>query len=267
MACQLNHSHSLDARHLTPIVYLQNARIVLHRHNMSSMCPPEIRSAAVGACVNVAKDTIHFLSRAMLPQAHSWQKSLASAASAMLCTHIWRCMLLLCLRGYWNDALVCVKACTAIGDTREVNMWCGRNIYGFLKTLGDKLSNGEDVERDEGLLALASGDVQGSTESSWVWAGSETGPELDAQEKTVNSESITTDGGGDTNMTTNDDNMDDWGGWDRIEWMVNRLMNEQAARDLQSIGAASVNHSVQRQFQPTEPQPSAASRISIANII
>ncbi|KAJ6263532.1 Mediator of RNA polymerase II transcription subunit [Drechslerella dactyloides] len=112
--CQLHSSQPLDARSLSPIIYLQTARLVLHRHNLSPAQPPD--------------------------------------------------------------------ASLAIGDARVINDRTGRYIHGFLKILGEKIfqSGRDSVERDEGLLAIVSADAQGSTDSSWIWAGSETGAALNS---------------------------------------------------------------------------------------
>src|SRR5271170_5316190 len=44
------HPSSLEPLHprsIAPMVYLQNARLVLHRHNLSPLCPPGARSHAI----------------------------------------------------------------------------------------------------------------------------------------------------------------------------------------------------------------------------
>ncbi|KAF3929485.1 hypothetical protein ABW19_dt0200268 [Dactylella cylindrospora] len=278
--CQPHNSQPLDARSLSPITYLQTARLVLHRHNLSPMQPPDVRSAAVSACVGVAKDTVRFLSRSMQPHSHAWTHSLAAAATTHICLHIWRCILVLCFRGHYTDALVCVKACSAIGDARVINKSTGRYIYGFLRLLGDRIyhSGRESVERDEGLLALVSADAQGSTESSWVWAGSETGLALNASmEKERDNQRQQPPVQGD-----DEENLDDWGGWSNVEKMIQQLrseqeardQHEQAARDLQSLGSGIVHHPTPSTsiIAPSNPGPStsqssAASRMTIANLL
>ncbi|KAK6353069.1 hypothetical protein TWF696_005059 [Orbilia brochopaga] len=280
--CQLHSSQPLDARSLSPITYLQTARLVLHRHNLSPGQPPEVRSAAVSACVAVAKDTVRFLSRSMQPHSHAWSHNLAAAATTHICLHIWRCILLLCFRGHYNDALVCVQASLAIGEARVINDKTGRYIHGFLKTLGEKIfqSGRDSVERDEGLLAIVSADAQGSTDSSWIWAGSETGAALNSpmeqeREREAQRQPIP--------QADSEEKIDDWGGWQQIEQMIQQLkseqeareQHEQAARDLQSLGSAIVRHSATPSTAsssgpsnpPVPTSQSATSRMTIANII
>ncbi|KAK6540013.1 hypothetical protein TWF694_008846 [Orbilia ellipsospora] len=280
--CQPHSSQPLDARSLSPITYLQTARLVLHRHNLSPLQPPDVRSAAVSSCVDIAKDTVNFLSRSMQPHSHAWSHSLAAAATTHICLHIWRCILFLCFRGQYKDALVCVQACSAIGDARIINQRTGRYIYGFLTLLGEKIhqSGRETVERDEGLLALVSADAQGSTESSWVWVGSETGLALNSpMEKEREGETQRQS----APQAESEEGLDDWGGWSRVEQIIQQLkseqeardQHEQAARDLQSLGTTVVHHAappnaspVPSHSNPTPPsQSSATSRMTIANII
>ncbi|KAF3273564.1 hypothetical protein TWF970_008932 [Orbilia oligospora] len=281
--CQLQSSQPLDARSLSPITYLQTARLVLHRHNLSPIQAADVRSAAVSACVDIAKDTVRFLSRSMQPHSHAWSHSLAAAATTHICLHIWRCILFLCFRAQYNDALVCVNACSAIGDARIINQRTGRYIYGFLKMLAEKIYQGgrESVERDEGLLALVSADAQGSAESSWVWAGSETGLALNSpMEKERERENPRPSS---AQMQIDDEtDLDDWGGWSQVEQIIQQLksdqeareQHEQAARDLQSLGSTIVHHTKtpnsssgpSTSATPTG-QSSATSRMTIANII
>ncbi|EWC47102.1 hypothetical protein DRE_03471 [Drechslerella stenobrocha 248] len=282
--CQLHSSQPLDARSLSPIIYLQTARLVLHRHNLSPLQPPDVRSAAVSACVDVAKGTVRFLSRAMQPHSHAWSHSLAAAATTHICLHIWRCILFLCFRGHYSDALVCVQASLAVGDARIINSRTGMYIHGFLEILAEKIfqSGRESVERDEGLLAIVSADAQGSTDSSWIWAGSETGVALNSpmeQEPEPESQQQPP-----IPQADSEEPSEDWGGWQQIEQMIQQLkseqeardQHEQAARDLQSLGSMVVRHSTTPTISsgPSNPPPvptitsqSATSRMTIANII
>lgn len=275
--CHLNHPQPLEPRHLSPIFHLQNCRLVLHRHNLSTLCPPEVRSAAIDACVIAAKDTVNFLSRALqfdrFESGAGPQNLIASCATTMLCTHIWRCALFLCFRGLFTEASVCVQVSKIIGDVREVNIACGRNLFGFLRMLSEKLANGVNLEQDEGMMALVSGDVQGSTESSWVWNGSETGQALNGTSPRHDNphnngnEYPVTNGNAEITTALSPEESSDWGGWEYIERMVQNLSNERVSRE----------HAQQQQLAPgpwngvsgrSTPVPNASSsRIAIANII
>ena len=188
--CQVGLSSYLDPRSLPTLIYLQNARFVLHRHNLSPICPPEMRSVAVDNSVAVARDTAHLLSRTMQQppssesesesrsNQHAWRSQFAEMASSSMCTHIWRCTLFLCLRGYYVEAMSCVKVSAAIGEHRAINLACGRHLSFFLRMLVEKIqhSDGGDGSSqlldDEEMMAYVSGDVQGSAEKNWVWQGS-----------------------------------------------------------------------------------------------
>ncbi|TPR11047.1 Amidase family protein [Aspergillus niger] len=188
----------LDPRTLAPILYLQNARLILHRHNISPFCSPEARASSLDYCISTAQDTARLLSRCMrapsspgsgftATSGDDWRPLLASSAGTMLCVHLWRCALLLLFRQDYAPALVCVQASTAIGDSRAVNLACGRYLAFFLKVMLDRLRRNElaVLDRDEELMVYVSGDMQGSAESNWVWQGSETGSQLEVMSPKV----------------------------------------------------------------------------------
>ncbi|KAI9783081.1 MAG: hypothetical protein M1839_004250 [Geoglossum umbratile] len=281
-SCQVGSDQYLDPQFLSPVFYLQKARLVLHRHNLSTACISDARVAAIDHCVSTARDTVQLLSRAMRPPpdsgygrsspdqsniANRWEAGLSAVASTMLCTHLWRCTLFLCFRGYYSEALICVSASAAIGDLRPVNAACGRYLSFFLQALVERLRRGEggNLEKDEEMMAYVSGDLQGSTENSWVWSGSETGmalnnaeqtssPKSERQQETQTSSSLSP-----ANALTNEET--DWGGWEQIVWLLQALQHEQQGVGQGAYGAPP------RQSTPTQPLSQSSSRISIANII
>lgn len=190
---QTHSNDYLNPHFLTPMVHLQNARLVLHRHNLSTLCAADVRAMAVEHCVTVAKETVHLLLRSMQNPPGSpthppttyegWEARIANAASTFLCTHIWRCTLFLCLGQLYKDALLCIRASAAIGDARLVNTACGRHLEFFLNTLNTKLQQGEgsSLERDEEMLAYVSGDLQNSIDNSWIWPGGERSDQIQQQ--------------------------------------------------------------------------------------
>lgn len=229
-----NHPKSdqpLDPRSLAPIIYLQNARLVLHRHNLSPMCPIEARSSALDYCLSTALDTAHLLSRCLqrLPDSNEDRPAVfASAATTMLCTHIWRCTLLLLFRQEYAAALVCAQASALIGDFRAVNAACGRYLAFFLRCLLDRVRRPgppADLGRDEELIAYVSGDMQGSANGGWVWHGSETGSQLEVLSSPLNSPSG-------AHLETGQEPMD-WEGWEWIERTVQYLLSEQQQQQQQ----------------------------------
>lgn len=262
----------LDPRSLAPIIYLQNARLILHRHNISPFSPREVRSSAMDYCTAATLDTAHLLSRCMRNptgelQGYEWQPLFASSAGTLLCTHIWRSALLLLFRQEYSAASVCVQAGAAIGNSRQVNAACGRYIAFFLKCLLGRLQQNPtaDLERDEEMMTYVSGDMQGTIDGSWVWQGSEAGSELNP----MPSSPISSPPPSQSVWPPNESKLD-WEGWDWIERTIQYLHNEGQRR--QSTYDA----------QPAQPDPAEApkpansgatersnsySRMTIASII
>ncbi|PYH45821.1 transcription factor domain-containing protein [Aspergillus saccharolyticus JOP 1030-1] len=271
----------LDPRSLAPIIYLQNARLLLHRHNMSPYCGPEARRSAMEFCVSTAQDTARLLSRCMRSpptsprHGHStssgedWRPLFAASAGAMLCVHLWRCVLLLLFRQEYAAALVCVQASSVIGDSRAVNAACGQYLAFFLKTLCQR-SETIMPERDEELIAYVSGDMQGTIESSWVWQGSETGSQLETMSPQISSPASY--GRPDTMIAEN------WEGWDWVEqtvrYMSERQQQQQQQQELQQHASKPAESAylgpdaAATSSDATTPQSSSShSRMTIASII
>lgn len=306
----------LDPRSLAPIIYLQNARLFLHRHNLSPFCAHDVRSAAISNCVSISLDTSRLLSRCMLspssagagaeagfaspsdgdhhhhPQTQ-WRTILASAATTMLCTHIWRCTLLLLFRQEYAAALTCIQAGAAIGDSRSVNAACGRYVAFFLRCILDRLShrNNEHVvvigggggadlfDHDEELMAYASGDLQGTMDGSWIWQGSETGSELDTLSPTSASDatSASVSASASAHGTSSHPGIrgewisspegggaaePEWEGWEWLEGTVQYLLNEKQQQQQQQPyhhqqvhHPASVYDRMDVEQSPSRPHP------------
>lgn len=234
---QADSRDALDPRILAPILYLMNARIILHRHNLSTSCGPDLRTAAVEQCVRVALDTTRLLSRALSPSSHLF----GQIATTMIATHIWRCTLFLLFAGHYDAAMTCIHASKTIASFRAVNVACGRNLAFFVTTLIEKHRAGTHPQNppsnihDEELMAYVSGDLQASTENSWVWQGSETGMALNQALGSVSS--IDPGPGrsaalaaGSSATALSEAEMGDWGGWERVEFLVQMLMRESPAQ-------------------------------------
>lgn len=267
----------LDPRTFHPMVYLQNARLALHRHNLSPMCTSETRSVAVDNCILAARDTAKIISRTMQDPPDSpaqgpegsqiWLSNLRSAASASLCTHLWRCILFLCFRGEYQAALVCAQASSSIDDARPVNMICGRHLSFFLRQLLTKLQQGEGayLERDEEMIAYVSGDLQGG-DRSWVWNGGSRGSPRNMMDHASST--------GRTAIVTSPEREEsgDWAGWVSIVAALRRLINEQQRSHSQHHGPVLPrpppgDTSQADSILPRILSPGGSNRISIANII
>ena len=282
-------SQYIDPRSLVPMIHLQHARMVLHRHNIAPTCAREARSAAIDECVAIAKDTSRLLSRTMQVPAASprsisaglpgtWQSRLGSAASSMLCTHIWRCVLFLCFRGEYGAALLCVRVSAAIGDVRPVNAACGQHLALFLKCLVAILrrDKGGDLEEDEELIVYLSGDLQSSNQSSWIWQDSDPDTGRDrsgSQGRGVPDRIQAREAVPPSTETVIEDDPEEWSGWERVEWILQHLASEQHQQRIPGNTSAPQKQgesgSLGPRRKPTPPQvrPGNSSRISIANII
>lgn len=224
---QLNAYGALDPHEMPPLIYLQNARLMLHRHNLGVKNKPSARLHSTEECTRIAKQSTRLLARCMHNGSGAtvqsqvgherWRSSLVSAASAFLCTHIWRCSLFLCLGREYNDALVCAQASATIGSARPINVACGRYLEFFLRRLLPKMQDEMlAIETDEEMLALVSGDLQGDAENSWIWKDVEGGSQV--------SESTRFSPVNRTPVTAHEEDYNAWSNWDGILDTLTRLM-------------------------------------------
>lgn len=263
-----NNLQEPDIRSLAPLVCVQNARLLLHRHNINPYCSPGSRSAAIDLCVGVALDTVHILSSCM--RGKDWKALFATCAGTLLCTHIWRCTLYLLFRQQYAAADVCVQASAAVGDSRATNAACGRYLSFFLRYLTDRLSrNTLNLDQDEEMLAYVSGDMQGMNDGCWVWEGSET----DAHQETPSMQSIAGspefDGG-----AKNGDPIEEKG-WAWLEQIVHQLSVEKQNLEQRQSETRDVPMDMKSEPATLNPEPapkveqpsSTHSRMTIASII
>ena len=226
----------LDPRFLFAACTLQSARFTLYRHNLSPACRPEDRRDAIDRCASVGRDTAQYIQRSMqqsMPAEHSpdhmvaWTAQLRTMAPAFLCSHLWRCALILCLRMDYAPALTLVHASASIGDLRKNNIACGRNLAFFLDNLTGRIRAGAtkaSLETDEEMLAYASGDLQGCEGESWVWT--EFQPGTNVREELANGYE-TNATGTHTQTTLTERETYEWGGWEHIQRTLTQLMNDQ----------------------------------------
>ncbi|KAJ5126643.1 hypothetical protein N7448_007422 [Penicillium atrosanguineum] len=229
-------------------------------------CSSADRSSARELCVLTAIDTANILSRCMRDRnsAGDWRPLFASCAGILLCTHIWRCALFLLYRQEFAAALICIQASAAVGDIRSVNTACGRYLAFFLRTLIARARQGDpmNIENDEEVIAYISGDMQGTTDGSWVWQGSETGSDLEA----MSSMSAT---------PVPQEPEAEWEGWEWIEKTTHYLLSEKQQRGCERQDAPMESKQESSMLHPdavgsdsTERRSSSAhSRMTIASII
>ncbi|CAN8103803.1 unnamed protein product [Discula destructiva] len=236
-ACNTDSHVPLSPHLLNPLVYLLHARLVLHRHNLSPSCPPEVRLAAIEQCTHVALETASLLTRttAQLPD----------GATTLLTAHVFRCALFLLLVGHLDAATACVRILAAIGPRRDYTTPSGRFLSFFASMVAGKKvelaaylarSPGthpnplpDALLRDEELLAYVSADFQAAAETGWIWTGGE--PEAQAAQTSppvLLQPAASGVGSGtvfsvETRMGLDEDESLDWGGWDRIECLIREL--------------------------------------------
>lgn len=276
----------LDPRSLPPIIYLQNTRLLLHRHNISPSCSPEVRHVAMDQCLAVAHDTTRMILRCMrsptsvdanvpAPPGSDWRYHLASSATTILCTHIWRCILFLLFRAEYSAAIVCIQACSAIADSRAVNICSGRYITFFLRCLMERRprNGSSDLEHDEEMMAYVSGDFQSRIDSGWVWRN--TDMESPRPHSGIQSQPLSspTKPSSSKSMLPDTEQAEEWEGWEWIERTVEHLLNEQQKASTDPDRAMPDSDPAQPSSSPVEKSTTrknetpSSSRMTIANII
>ncbi|OCT50869.1 C6 transcription factor [Cladophialophora carrionii] len=292
---QLSSTAGLDPCIMAPLISFQNTRLLLHRHNLSPSCSPEQRAHAIEQCLHASRDTASALSRCMLPhvQAHDWEQRFVLAASTMLCTHLWRCMLFLLFRQVWDAFFLLLRAASTIDDARSINICCGRHLSFFLRCLVERVEKASsiDIDQDEELLVYLSADLQAST-NSWVWGSAETGTHLSRRQKhgrprnTHNEHEAQGSSGAKSPSWDNmlsEEEKHDWGGWQHIEnsarylqqlterqrYPHNHIAQQPLPRSPLSNGpAAGVSGPRLAPITiPNEPPDTNRARMTIANII
>jgi hypothetical protein len=245
----LSSTTALDPCIMAPLLSFQNARIVLHRHNLSPACSPEQRTQAIEQCLLASRDTASVISRCMMMQAQDWEQRFVLSATTMWCTHIWRCMLFLLFRQVYDAFFLLLRAAATINDTRSINISCGRNLSFFVRCLIERAERAGnlDLDQDEEMMVYLSGDLQAST-NSWVWGNAETGTHLSRRQKHGRPKNAQNEH--DTPLNSDpktpswddiltEEEQHDWGGWQHVE---------QSARYLQQL-------SDRRRFQHVQHNP------------
>lgn len=270
----LNSHEPLDPQALVPMCYLMNARLVLHRHNLTTLCQLDERLNAIEQCIRTSLDSTALISRAM-----AWTKlsqSFGTVAHAMTCTHIWRCTLFLLYGGQYDAALTCIRASSLIGTLRDVNICCGRNIAFFLDVLieqrrsGNFIGSRDQNHLDEELIAYLSGDLQANLDNSWVWQD-ESGLNLDECKERDNilpnfqlREAVYSD---ESKSIHSETDLSDWGGWQKIEYQVGLLIRESDGYTSHPSHLHHNSGSTSSTTISTHERMKGSERMSITNII
>ncbi|KAI1146309.1 fungal-specific transcription factor domain-containing protein [Nemania diffusa] len=219
---------------IMPLAYLLNARLHLHRHNLTPATPPEARIEAIDQCTSTAFETARLMERS--------SASLADSASALLVTHIFRSTLFLLLAGFKEQAITCIRVLKSVHEKRDITVACGRYLSFFVHTLRSKQHEAADslprpaipgypphhvpidhravqesLLRDEELLLYVSADMQANTETAWIWGGAERDPPVPLPPTVRGIVAVEKR----TGLTV--DERQDWGGWDNLLELVKGL--------------------------------------------
>lgn len=259
VACDPSSQVPLSPHLLNPLIYLLNARMLLHRHNLSPACPPDVRLAAIEQCTHTALETAALLTRTT-PQ-------FPDGATALLAAHMFRCALFLLLVGHLDAASACIRALAALGPRRDSVAAYGRFLALFTTVLSGKKTEyatylartpqtpapipgrpppnplQDALFRDEELLAYVSADLQAAMETGWVWAGGERDaqtaqtaapwtlrPVDAAASPKDNAAAANSSRGGagtlfslEARTGLSEEEARDWGGWERLEGLIRGL--------------------------------------------
>lgn len=292
---QFSSTAPIDPCVLGPLIHFQNTRLLLHRHNLSPSCSPEQRSQAIEHCFNASNDTARILSRCINPQVppSEWEGRFVMAASTLLCTHLWRCLLFLLFRPLDDAFFLLLRGSSIIDATKPINVSCGRYLAFCLHRIIERFEQNVniDLDQDEEIVVYLSGDLQSST-NSWVWGNAETGTHLSRRQKHGRPKQMSMEHGSlsppsqpspswATSLT--EDEQRDWGGWKRVEQYARYLqqLQEKRTQQLHDRGGshfAGYPHQSKEQdrssgvtlapISPSSQQTNSdRSRMTIANII
>lgn len=226
---------SLAPHFLAPLAYLFHARLFLQRHNLSPRASGPTRLASLEGCTLLALDTASLIQRADAP--------ISDMPTTILAMHIFRCTLFLLLTGYFDQAIICIRALASISTRRDVAIPCGRYLSFFVSVLGPKRAEHADfVKRTRGglhspeavhkgllesmvndaeLIIYVTSDEQAFPNGHCLWAGAEHEQSL----ATPNPSTSTAAGCQPTNALFSSEartgltseETRDWGGWARLE--------------------------------------------------
>jgi len=274
---QLGASGPLDPLIISPLMHFQNARILLYQHNLSPACSAEQRSAAIKNCEIAAQDTASVISRCFQVATEEAERRLKASATFLICTHLWRCMLFLAFKQSWSAFHVLLRYSVLINDSKPVNSRCGRHLDSFLYKLLERCKHDrtQNLEHDEELILLLSGDLQAGT-NSWVWDSSESGTSLSSRQKHSRTAQATQEvahlsGNTQRDISTDslmsDKSIQQWEGWQRIyqaaQWLEEEYKGQQQHRP---NGPSPERQRSQSKTTADQHMNSTRSRMTIASI-
>lgn len=271
-SCHPNAQGPLDPCLLSSICHLMTARLVLHRHGISTACSPKARSVAIDNCVQVALDSSNLFARAL---STSSTTTLGPIADTMTCLCIWRCTLFLLFGGMYDAALSCIRASSEIGIYRPVNIACRRYLVFFTETLLEKQAQGSPAGRpgyrgeggiDEELIAYVSGDAQAGITTSWIWSGMDPGGLASPSVPEASTGRVTSEPSSAKSSPIEEGS--GWNDWERLQHLLDTLARrgiaDQSASNNTPRGSITSDTSLE---DPVILEQRRRDRMSLANLI
>ncbi|KAI1183102.1 fungal-specific transcription factor domain-containing protein [Nemania serpens] len=241
---------------IMPAIHLLNARLHLHRHNLTPACPIEARIEAIEQCLSTAFETARLMERS--------SASLTDSASTFLVTHVFRSTLFLLLTGYKEQAVICLRVLKSVHEKRDVTVACGRYLSFFVRTLRSKQQEVADrlarptipgyppqhapidhralqeaLLRDEDLLLYVSADMQADPETAWIWVGAERDPPMPPPVTARGVAAVEKR----TGLTFEE--RQDWGGWDNLIELTRGLGSVTTPSTMSNYGLTTAPRSTQ----------------------
>lgn len=282
---QLGVTTPLDPLWMAPLIYFQNTRIILHRHNLSPACSPEQRALAIKNCATAAEDTAAVFARCFDMQApyEHVQERLRMAATNLICTHTWRCLLFLSFCQLWGPFHTLLRFASIVADAKLVNISCGRYLSLFLDRLIERHQQDArwKLEEDAELIVLVSGDLQAGP-AGWAWNTKEPIAPLNQRQKSASQTPATTGTSEfhqsperfpswDTMLSESEKQR--WGGWDKVTQAAQYLERLQNTRQTQPslpvkpfAGSNTENRMGPRRTESDRGTGTTKSRMTIASI-
>ena len=271
---QLHAMERLPPSEIAPILYVQDLRLLLHRHNLNPVCPTSIRISAISECSNVARNTAQILARAVRfspasplqdgestraydNDSRKWEDHMRHSATTFTCLHIWRCMLMLVACGDFEGALLCAMTSAAVDKARPINEHCGRYTQFFLDfCFTERQRRHVPLEEDEETLAYLSADLQGNVDQAWIW-------QEDDDLRSPNSPLVL------GKQAVNDQDVVQWKGWAALVDRLGQLLEEQRRQKRITHKAKSSNPPPMLDPATASPrqQQIPSNRMSIADLI
>ena len=118
-----------------------------------------------------------------------------------------------------------------MGNTRPVNVACGRYLEFFLTELIRKLDQKDQFDTDEEMITYVSADLQGNFEHSWIWQERKEGVQLGRPLQSSDSVGNGKASEHDSTKVKPEAEGSDWKAWDKVLNILEQLYQTGAIQD------------------------------------